>query len=359
MSGGSSKISGVGKIPEPGPLSPKKGKAPAGSTPPVTDDLSPKITQALKLTENYLVAPTCFLSLGTGALSFLLHNVFKNSNEFVCKVAEYASKAAVFSTSVFGSLRNAYNKDSFGTLAFSVDFLTSIFARGDNLYLLKGFGSGLDHTPLLLTDVATNPKIVKEYNLEKGNEDAFNQYTGFLDSAKKTFSAVRVIFSDIYDEFKSKGFQKGFIDSFFKGERTAEKNLLVSGLGIIGGASVAFIPGLHILGASLRDLFGIYADLSYYDKGMSEASGKLDSQSKKHYRKSGIEYTVGSVLDLLYRWTKIEGLNLLALGVDRWGACDAVKGIVREIEEKRKLKPGKLVSSPQIQPQGLPQIQPA
>jgi len=297
------------------------------------DDPSSKITKALKFTENYLVTPTCMTSLGFGILSFALHSFFKRENKFVCDLAGFASKAAVFSTSVFGSLRNGCNKDLVGTIAFAIDFFTSIFGSAENLYLLKGFGSGLDHTPLILTEVANNPRIIDEYGLEEGKEEAFNQYTGFLDSFKKTISAVKIIFRDIADGFKKHGFAEGLSNNFLTGERTAEKNLLISGIGIIVGAASSFIPGMHTAGASLRDLFGIYADLSYYDKGMSETSGSLDSKSKKHYRLSGIEYTVGSVLDLIYRWTKMEGLNLFALGVDRLGACDAVKGIVREIEE--------------------------
>lgn len=299
-------------------------------------ELSPEKYKTLGLIRTFFLTPTCFLSAGAGALSFFLSNAFKAQNDFVDKIAAYSSKAAVFGVGIFNLLHRFWKKDSFGTLAFATDLATSTFADGEDLYQWKGFGSGLDHSPLILGEAHSNQKVKDKYKSKDSGEltkDQFLSYSGFLDSAKKMCYSVYVIFGDIINEFKTNGFANGFMNCFVnKNKRKAEKNLLISGLGIITGAFLGTILGFKKIGATIRDVFGIYADWAYVDKGQSEASGDKNSEHQKNYTRSGILYTIGSLLDLAYRWTDIENLNLLALGIDRLGARDATLGLFKESE---------------------------
>ncbi|MBI3591815.1 MAG: hypothetical protein HY094_10610 [Candidatus Melainabacteria bacterium] len=286
-----------------------------------------KILNAL---EKFFVTPVSYATAGLGVLSFLKTNLFKNDNEFLDKVATYASKAAVYAVSIFSSLNRAWDKDSFGTLAFTTDFVTTAIASEEDLYQWKGFGSGLDHSPLILGEVFSNEKIKNKFGEQ--SKEQFMTHKGFRDSAWKMLYASNVIIGDVINEFKTNGLGKAFMNCFINGERNAEKNLLLSGIGIIGGAFMSTIMGFKKIGSTMRDLFGVYADLAYIAKGKSEVSDgkKRNDKVHKYYLRSGIEYTVGSLLDLIFRWTGVKNLDLLALGINRLGARDGALGILEE-----------------------------
>lgn len=293
--------------------------------PSVRSNLTPQQEKTLNNLEKYLVTPVTYFTGISSAASFILTHVLKSQNELADKISTWGNKAAVYATAIFSTLNRFWMKDSFGTTAFGTDFITAAIASGEDLYQWKGFGSGLDHSPLILGEVHSNPKI----GIKK---DEFLAYKSFGDSAKKMFLAVKVIVGDIINEFKTKKPLDAFMNCFITGERNAEKNLLMSGAGIIGGAFLGTILGFKKLGATLRDSFGVYADLAYLAKGQSKVSGK-PKESNKYYTLSGIEYTIGSVLDLIYRWTGIENLNHVALSVDRLGARHGALGVVQESRE--------------------------
>ena len=301
-------------------------------------ELTAKQKNILDKIQKFLVTPINYFTGVMGLLSTVLPNFFNSENDLVDKIANYASKAGIYATSLFSALNRAWSKDMIGTLAFTTDFITATLANDDDLYQWKGFGSGLDHGPLILGEVATNPEIVEEYELTQEDAESkkakFQDYKSFWDSTKKIGSGIRVIVKDTFNEFKNNNPVQAFKNCFLTGKRNAEKNLLVSGVGIIAGAFLSTILGLKKLGSTIRDSFGLYADLAYIAKGLSTASNEntLKTDSQKKYFESGIEYTIGSVLDLIYRWTEIRGLNYLALGVDRIGARNAVLGIVKESE---------------------------
>ena len=302
----------------------------SNSVPKPQSKLSENQINVLNNIRKYLVTPFAFGTTALGLLSFALSNIFKNQNEFVDKIANYVSKGAVYATSLFMSINRAWSKDTFGTLAFSSDFVTAALASEDDLYQWKGFGSGLDHSPLILGELAHNSNFLKQYGYKNGE---FSNYKGFPDSAKKMLQGFQFVFSDIFREFKENSLGKAFMNCFVSGKTNAEKNLLVSEVGIIVGAFMGTILGFKKSGATLRDGFGVYADLAYIAKGLSNVSGQKQKESKKYYTKSGVEYTIGSMLDLIYRWTGMNGLNYLALGIDRLGARDAALGIVAEATE--------------------------
>ena len=230
----------------------------------------------------------------------------------------------------------AENKDTFGTAAFVMDFLAPLIATGEDLYQWKGWGSGTDHSIPISSEIKTNAKIQKQYNSAIISANGSVKFKGFLDSAKTLLSGVKAISGDITDEFKKNSFGKAFMNCFINanknGNRTAEKNLLISGLGTLGGAFIGTILKFKLVGATIRDVFGFYADLAYIDKGRSKVAGELDEKAKKEYFAGGVYYAIGSILDLIYRWTGIEGLNLCALGIDRLGHTRVVKGVARDVD---------------------------
>lgn len=304
--------------------------------------LPPKVEEALNLTQKYLVTPAAFFSLGTGILSFISANLLKAQNEFLEKAATIFSKGAIISNAIYGGLENASNNDLFGILGYVMDFITSIKGKAENLYLLRGLGSALDQVPALLRDVAKNPGIQAKYNPANNPEYDFNDYDSLTDSGCKTLQAARVIFSDLINDFKS---GKSLKNIFVNGERTAEKNLLLSSLGIFSGALVGIIFSfnkyVHLFGATVRDVSGAYADLALYDKGDSkDASGNKTGAGNFNYMVSGIFYVIGSILDLFYRWTKIPCMNLLALGTDRVGARFMVVANADDNKQIRKNRNG-------------------
>ncbi|GEM_PF-5471143 len=309
--------------------------------PPAKSKLTPEQENTLNNLEKYLVTPATYFTGLSSAASFILTHVLKNQNELVDKISTWSNKAAVYATAIFSTINRFWNRDSFGTVAFGIDLITTAIANGEDLYQWKGFGSGLDHSPLILGEVHSNPKIGVE-------KDEFLAYKDFGDSAKKMLLAVKVIVGDIVDEFKTKNPLEAFMSCFVKGERNAEKNLLVSGAGIIGGAFLGTILGFKKLGATIRDGFGIYADLAYIAKGLSKVSGEAPKSHKPFYTWSGIEYAIGSVLDLIYRWTGLENLNHVALAIDRLGARHGALGVVQESREANKKKEQQPASIPHI-----------
>ncbi len=320
----------------------QEGKTIVGEPQPTTPqkyqrktELTNKQKNILDKIQKFLVTPISYFTGVMGLLSFTLPNFFNSENDFVDKISNYSSKAAIYVTSTFSVLNRAWSKDMIGTLAFGTDFITAAIANNNDLYQWKGFGSGLDHGPLILGDVGTNPGI--GYNLTPGDEKAdFQDYRSFWDSTKKIGSGIKIIMKDTVNEFKNNNFIQAFKNCFLTGDRNAEKNLFISGVGIIAGAFLGTILGVKKIGATIRNSFGAYADLAYIAKGLSKASAQktLSKDSQKKYFEGGIEYTIGSVLDLIYRWTEIRGLDYLALGADRIGARNAVLGIVAEADGK-------------------------
>ena len=286
---------------------------------------------------------TSGISCAFGALSFVLASILKSQNEIVDKIALYSSKTALIINAFGGFLKQSGKKETSGSVAFGLDFFISIFANEEELYQWRGFASGLDQAPSLLENVADNPKIKEEYKLNDGNEEVFYEHhESFADSAKKIGSALKVTVQDIFEEFKNnksdgknafKNLNNMLVDRKH-GKHSAEKNLLLSGLGMISGAFLGTVLGFKKLGSTIRDIFGLYGDLAVYDAGWN----CTDASKKKDYFRSGMLYTVGSVLDLIYRWTKLPNLNLSAIGADRLGAYYYVKAVGNNGKKKAENK---------------------
>lgn len=298
---------------------------------------SENLDKTMQLAKTWVVGTTGIISTISGTLSFLFHNFLNKPTELIDQIATYASKASVFAIAIFGGITTGRKNNAFGTAAFTMDFLAPLIGTGEDLYQWKGWGSGTDHSIPILSEIKTNPKLKDQYEAAIITEGKVTKFKNYWVSAKLAVSSIGVIFGDIVNEFKKNGFIKGFMNCFIKanknGNRTAEKNLLVSGLGILVGTFMGTILKFKLVGSTIRDVFGMYADFAYIDKGRSKVSGEgEDKNAKKDYLVGGILYTIGSVLDLIYRWTGLEGLNLFALGVDRLGHTSFVKGVAGDSE---------------------------
>ncbi|MBI2996221.1 MAG: hypothetical protein HYY52_05890 [Candidatus Melainabacteria bacterium] len=293
-------------------------------------DLTPeeRINKSLDIGFKFGVAPLSIASSGLSVLNFFLSNVFKSESESLDKINSFINKVAYFLTGVHGSIGNAFRKDTFGSIGYSLVSLSSIIGNDENMYLLKGFGSALDQMPAMMEDMAFNPKIKSRYELKDGHEKGvFNEYKGYVDSTKKTLASIGVVCSDVYHDLKEKS-KKGFFTAlkeiFYGGERTAEKNLVVSAIGILTGAIFGTFLGFNNfvqkIGASIRDIFGIHADIALWDKGDSKAeNGQATAVGNIKYKLSGAFYLIASAMDLVYRWTGLSKLNMAAVGIDALG----------------------------------------
>lgn len=291
----------------------------AGSLPAVTTkknwaDLNSdeKMERALALSFKSVVAPVSILSAVSSVSTFLMTNVFKNENWFVDKLASLSNRVAYFINGIYSGVNNAYSNNAPGALGYFLVSLASVIGTEDNMYLLKGPGSALDQLPAMLADVKTNPRVKKRYKLEDGKEDNFYDFSNMWDSIEKTIASTGIVCADVVREFKEKvpkGFFKAILEIFGQGDRKAEKNLVLSSIGLLTGAGLGLGLGLKKLGSSIRDISGAYADLA------------LLSKDKPSYKVCGAFYTLGSLLDLVYRWTGIEKLNLAAVGLDNAGFC--------------------------------------
>ena len=117
---------------------------------------------------------------------------------------------------------------------------------------------------------------------------------------------------------------KPLTDEFFSGRKTGEKNLLVSSTGVLIGVAIGALSGMKgfgfSVGSSIRDLFGGHADLALFKKGWSNTKkGVATGIGNFMYMLCGAAYTLGSAGDLLYRWTGMNKLETLAIGMDNIG----------------------------------------
>ena len=277
----------------------------------------------------WLVRPVCLISTVSSVLSCVLANLFDEDNEYLDKTSELSNRFAYFINGIYGAFENFNSHCLPGGIGYGLVSLSSIIGTKENMYLLKGPGSALDQVPAMIDEVSRNPAILKKYNLADVKNNGFNEYANYWESIEKTFFATKFVLTDIYKEFKTK-LLKGQVWDFFKAfivksNSREEKNLVVSSLGILAGVGLALIGGMTKLGASLRDIFGIHADLGLFGK------------ENFWYKLCGAFYTVGSGTDLIYRWTQIPKLELAAVGMDNLGFMFmtwANRNVIRDVENK-------------------------
>ncbi len=278
------------------------------------------IEKTSEFVQNFVAAPVCAYSALSGTLSYLLPNYFDTESELLSSSAMWSAKGAILVNAIFGAYDNGCSKNTPGTLGYLSDFIVSFVADNHNMYTLRGFGSALDQIPGFLEVLESHPEIKKKYNPKNENDYKFNTYPTFLDSAEKTLTGVKIVYSDIASDFRNKYSKSGLFKALISPFSNVSKNLAISSTGILAGVLTSFIPRLNKVGAIVRDVFGLHADIAVYQKGdAKDAQGKTRN-SKLAYNSSGVLYTVGTVLDFVYRCTEQTNLNLFAIGADRLGA---------------------------------------
>ena len=287
------------------------------------DELSQeeKTKAALNTSFKTIVAPLSFLSGLTSIASFIYTNFLKREIDWLDKSAEIVNRLTYFIGGLYGGVGGGIDKDLPGALGYSFVALSSIIGTKENMYFLKGPGSALDQLPAMMKDIGHNPEILKKYPDYTNFADPaseFYKYSGFWESVKKTFVSSGVVLKDIFKELKEKSFKDVFITS----KRAAEKSLLLSSVGILSGVVIGMFGKLRKIGASIRDIFGAHADIALLLKHFSkDDQGKTTGAGNKSYALSGLFYSIGSVLDFVYRWTEIPKLELAAVGFDNLGLC--------------------------------------
>ena len=328
------------------------GSGTRGIGPGNGEEFREKADHYLKQGLKFALAPISLISCLSSVANWCLINVSKSENSLLDFVASTTNRMAYFLNGIFGTVSNALDKNLTGAVGYCTVALASIFGDHENLYQLKGFGSALDQLPSMLQDVAHNPEIKKIYNIKDGEEQKFNKYSGFWDSVVKTGVACKVVCQDIYKEFmqkKSKGILPAIQEIFMKGNRSAEKNLVLSSMGIFLGSTLGIGFGLKKLGSSIRDISGAYADLALFNKGISRSKDGKPTGSNYKYMICGAMYELGSIIDLIYRWTGIEKTDQLAVGIDNGGFLAMNWANLDDIENNKKFNEANGDSSETVQ----------
>lgn len=273
--------------------------------------------KVLSLIFNYLVTPISFASAFTSLGAF-----FRKDSDFLEKASSILNKLGYFINGFHGSFKGALTNDLTGTVGYGLVSLASIIGNSENMYYLKGWGSATDQLPAVNEDIAYHDEIKKSYGLKDGEEENFKKYTSFWDNVKKTCSGVKVVCSDIFEEFNKKkreGVFKALWDIFVKDKRRAERNIVASSFGMYFGSFLGIFPKVRTVGQVIRDIFGAHADLGLFAKGsgMNKAGNKVGSNLK--YMICGVLYELGSLTDLVYRLTKMDRLHHVAVGLDNAG----------------------------------------
>lgn len=301
------------------PVQPLKNTSQYKATTQASNTESRNIDAWLANSFKFFLAP---LSIASCVTSLATYAKGENAG-FLETASKWINKAAYFFNGIYGAVSSSSKNNLVGAAGYGIVALAPILGNEDTMYLFKGPGSALDQAPAMLDDLRHNPKIKQMYNIPDGQEEQFNTYSDMLDNLTKTAAGTKVTFTDIYNEFmekKSKGVLNAAWDIFVKDERKAEKNLLVSTVGILAGCAIGIpFEKFRTLGSVIRDIFGFHADLALVAKFKSIAKNAKEKTSNNLYGFSGVFYTLGSAVDLVYRLFKTSKLNIAAVGLDNAG----------------------------------------
>lgn len=274
---------------------------------------------------NYVLRPISALSCATSVLDFVLSKFFGRESNSLDKLAEWSNRAAYLFNGLHQGVDNAFLKNLPGALGYSLVSLSSIIGSKETMYFFKGWGSLLDQLPAMLKSVGYNLGVQKyfEGRGKKITGESFYECNSFWDSVEKTFASSFIVCKDIVRELTQKwqwNIFKPVHEVFLKNPRRAERNLITSSLGMLAGVTLGTFLGFNKLGPSLRDIFGVHADLAVFSIGFAEDGKKKETgKGNLSYMVGGVLYTLGSVVDFIYRLTGMDKLELVAVGLDNAG----------------------------------------
>ena len=314
--------------------------------------ITDKSHKVLDTSFNFFILPLCGVSFLSSLGSFVSANFLDGENEFIDKVAEFTNKGAYFFNGAYGALRNALGNNIIGALGYSFVSFSSIVGDNENMYQWKGPGSALDQLPGLNNIIGGNEKIKKKYSGER-----FNEYKTFSESVCKTWDSIKVVSSDIYDEYKSnlkegKNILKATNEIFVISDKKTEKHLVISTLGILAGFVTGIGLGFKNLGAGIRDTFGILADIGVLGIAFAPLEEGDSISSRIKYGFAGGGYLGGGFADLiLYRIFGIAKADILTVGLDNSGFGSMTWADTDSIERSLEIAKQKDAQSKELQTQ--------
>ena len=306
-----------------------------------------RLNQYLDVGFKCAIIPSAFVAGISSLMTFAKANFGGGEDEYWDRNANVANRVTYFCNGIYGALKNLFDNCLPGAIGYSLVSFSSFFPNA-YMYFVKGPGSALDQIPAFLKDVASNDRIAKKYT--KDGVNTFNNYSSLTDSVVKLKDAVSIVFQDIFKDYNKNrtggmgvvgSLLKPLTNEFFSGKETGEKNLLISSAGILSGVIIGALSGmkgtLFSVGSSLRDLFGVHADLSLFKKGWSNTKeGVATGLGNLLYMVCGGAYTLGSTADLVYRWTGMNKLETLAVGMDNIGFLFMTWANAMDIDGDRK-----------------------
>lgn len=307
-----------------------------------------RLNEYLDIGFKSVILPSAFVAGISSVTTFIKANLLGQEDEYWDRTANIANRFTYFFNGIYGALRNLFDNCLPGAIGYSLVSFSSFFPNAF-MYFVKGPGSAFDQIPAFLKDVAHNDRIAKKYT-NKDGVNTFNNYSSLMDSVRKLKESVCVVFQDMFNDYKqnrSKGMGvansllKPLTNEFFSGNQTGEKNLLVSSTGILSGVLIGALSGMKgtafSIGSSLRDLFGGHADLALFKKGWSNTKkGVATGVGNLLYMVCGGAYTLGSASDLIYRWTGLNKLETLAVGLDNIGFLFMTWANAMDIDSEKK-----------------------
>jgi len=220
-----------------------------------------------------------WLNIGGNIFSFLSNafDVNDSIKKVASKLASFATKSFMISTSVINIVERSYAKNYFSALGFLNDILIAGSVAQKDTYLARGTASGTYNMANSLAD-----------SVGKKNFDSFE------DHIKSVFKAYKQFFANL--------FSKNIVSNF----KDHKKSMwaIFGGLGSNIGALAWMFGAKPELPTLLRDICGVMMDVEQLNPGHLKSG-------RKNFFWSGLTLAIGTISDLVMRFVSKEKQALL------------------------------------------------
>lgn len=220
-----------------------------------------------------------WLNIGGNIFSFLTNafDVNDSIKKVASKLASFATKSFMISTSVINIVERSYAKNYFSALGFLNDILIAGSVAQKDTYLARGTASGTYNMANSLAD-----------SVGKKNFDSFE------DHIKSVFKAYKQFFTNL--------FSKNIVSNF----KDHKKSMwaIFGGLGSNIGALAWMFGAKPELPTLLRDICGVMMDVEQLNPGHLKSG-------RKNFFWSGLTLAIGTISDLVMRFVSKEKQALL------------------------------------------------
>lgn len=220
-----------------------------------------------------------WLNIGGNIFSFLTNafDVNDSIKKVASKLASFATKSFMISTSVINIVERSYAKNYFSALGFLNDILIAGSVAQKDTYLARGTASGTYNMANSLAD-----------SVGKKNFDSFE------DHIKSVFKAYKQFFGNL--------FSKNIVSNF----KDHKKSMwaIFGGLGSNIGALAWMFGAKPELPTLLRDICGVMMDAEQLNPGHLKSG-------RRNFFWSGLTLAIGTISDLVMRFVSKEKQALL------------------------------------------------